>query len=216
VPTITKITEQKRRANRRNVHLDGRFAFGCSANVVAKFRLREGVNLTDEQVRAIEQGQVRQECFDAAMKLLERRLHARAELQRKLQRREFGESVVGAVLDDLTRLGYINDAQFAKAKALSAVQHKQHGRRRAYVELMRSGVDHTTAGRAVEDVYDTTDSLAIARRLAQKQAPRLRRLDPLVARRRLAGMLLRRGFEYQTVRPVIDEVLGDAPDPADE
>ena len=33
----------------------------------------------------------------------------------------------------------------------------------------------------------------------------------MTARRRLAGMLLRRGFDYDTVRPVIDEVLGDEP-----
>ena len=211
VPTITRIVEQKRRPNRRNVHLDGKFAFGCNVNVVAKFRLREGMRLSDEQLRAIEQGEVKQECFDAAMRFLQTRLHSRAELCRKLARREYGQAIIDNVMEDLTRLGYVNDAQFARTRALSAAQHKQHGRRRAFVELIKTGVDGVTAGRAVEDVYDVTHSLAIARKLAQKQAPRLRRLDPLVARRRLAGMLQRRGFDYDTIRPVIDEVLGDEP-----
>ncbi len=49
----------------------------------------------------------------------------------------------------------------------------------------------------------------MARELARKQAPRLKRLDPMVARRRLMGMLQRRGFEYETIKPVIDEILGD-------
>src|SRR5439155_4618012 len=212
MPQITKISEQKRRPNRRNIYLDGKFAFGCNLNVVAKFRLREGMNLSAEQIVAIQQGEVRQECFDQAMKILQRRLHSRAELQRKLARREYGEPIVNAVLDDLTRMGYVDDERFAKTKALSAAQHKQHGRRRAFMELIKSGVQGSVAGRAVEDVYDSTDTMAIARQLALKQAPRLRKLDPIVARRRLVGMLQRRGFNYDDIRPVIDEVLGYSDD----
>ncbi len=60
----------------------------------------------------------------------------------------------------------------------------------------------------MSEFYTDTDTMAIARHLAQKQAPRLKQLDPLVARRRLAGMLQRRGFDYDDIRPIIDEVLG--------
>jgi regulatory protein len=209
MPTITKITPQRRRVNRRNIFLDGAFAFGVNLNVVARFRLREGMTITAEQVAEIERGEVRQEAFDKATEYLARRLHSRAELQRKLMGREYGPVIVEAVLDDLQRLGYIDDTKFATAKALSAAQHKQHGRRRAAQELLKAGVKQATARRALEDVYDSHDSLAVARQLAQKQSSRLRKLDPIVARRRLAGMLLRRGFSYDEVRPVIDEVLGD-------
>jgi regulatory protein len=210
VPVITRITEQKRRPNRRSVYLDGKFAFGCNVNVVARFRLREGQTLSADQLRAIETGEVRQECMDRALGYLKMRLHSRSELRRKLMRREYGVSIVDGVLEELARLGYINDTTFARTKALSAAQHKQHGRRRAFMELLKSGVTGEVAGRAVEDVYETHDSLAIARQLAIKQAPRLRRLDPLVARRRLVGMLQRRGFTYDDIRPVVDEVLGYA------
>src|SRR3982750_3756989 len=109
MPIVTQISEQKRRPNRRNIYLDGGFAFGCNLNVVAKFRLREGMTLTDEQVRQIELGEVKQECFDRAMEALQSRLHSRAELYTKLMRREYGETVVNAVLDDPARLGYVND-----------------------------------------------------------------------------------------------------------
>lgn len=210
MPLITKILEQKRRANRRSVLLDGKFAFGCNINVIAKFKLKEGMSLSAEQVEGILQGAVRQECFDAAMRFLQRRMHSRDELRRKLTRQEYTGETVDLVIEDLARMGYVDDQRFAKTKALSAAQHRQHGRRRAMVELMRAGVENETARRAVEDVYEATDSLAIARKLAEKKAPALRRLDPQAARRRLAGMLARRGFEYEVVRPVIDEVLGNS------
>jgi len=34
------------------------------------------------------------------------------------------------------------------------------------------------------------------------------KLEPAVARRRLVGMLQRRGFDYESIKPVVDEVLG--------
>jgi regulatory protein len=216
VPTITQINEQKRRPNRRSVYLDGAFAFGCNLNVIARFRLREGMQLTAEQVGAIQLGAVKQECFDDAMRSLERRLHSGAELRRKLLRKEYGETVVDAVLEDLVRLGYVNDEQFARTRALSAAQHKHHGRRRARVELMNAGVKGEVADRALADVYAEHDSTAVARNLAQKQASRLRKLDPMTARRRLVGMLQRRGFDYESIRPVVDEVLGGGMEPKTE
>jgi regulatory protein len=209
MPVITKIIPQKRRENRRNVYVDGRFAFGLSDNVVARFRLREGMSLTDEQVAEIAAGEVRQECLDAGLKYLGMRLHSRAELRKKLMRREYGEPVIDGVLDDLARLGYLDDARFAKTRALSAAEHKHHGRRRAFVELIKAGVKKEVADAALNDVYEHADSLGAARELARKKVASLKRLEPMVARRRLAGMLMRRGFDYETVKPVIDEVLGD-------
>ena len=209
MPTITRISEQKRRANRRNIHLDGSFAFGCNVNVVAKFRLREGMTLSEEQVREIQLGEVRQECFDGAIRLLESRLQSAAEMRRKLMRKEFGQTIVDTVIADLTRLGYLDDERFAKAKALAAAEHKQHGQRRAKVELLKAGVRSDVADKVLADVYESTDTLASARALAEKQAPRLKKLDPQVARRRLVGMLQRRGFDYDDIKPVVEHVLGE-------
>jgi regulatory protein len=184
------------------------FAFGCNLNVVARFRLREGMTVSAAQVEEIQRGEIRQEALDHALRLIQSRQHSRAQLFKKLTRHEYGEAVVNGVLDDLARMDYVNDERFAKAKAQSAAKHKQHGRRRAMVELLKTGVNRETSSRAVEDVYEATDSLAIARELALKQAPRLRKLDAMTARRRLVGMLGRRGFTYDEIRPVLDEVLG--------
>jgi regulatory protein len=207
MPVITQIIETKRRQNRRSVYLDGVFAFACNLNVVARFRLREGMTLDVEQLAAIQNGEVRQECFDKAMSYLQLRLHSQSELRRKLIRAEYGPSIIDSVIVQLAELGYVDDARFARTKALSASQHKHHGKRRARIELLKAGVKGEVAERALDDIYDQTDSLANARLLAQKQAARLQRLEPAVARRRLVGMLQRRGFDYETIKPVVDEVL---------
>jgi len=215
MPIITKITEQKRTPNRRSIYLDGAFAFGCNVNVVAKFRLREGLSLTSDQIQQIEKGELRQECFDAAMKFLERRLHSTFELRRKLQPRGYPANLIDEVLADLSRLGYLDDARFAQTKAQSAAERKHHGRRRARAELLKSGVRSDVADQALDRVYDDkAETRDVARQLALKQAPRLRKLDPQVAKRRLIGMLQRRGFDYDDIRPILDDVLGRGDDDA--
>ncbi len=208
MPVITSIVEPKARPNRRRIYLDGKFAFTVKLNVVAKFRLREGLDLSPDQITAIEQGEIRQECLDRSMKYLTGRLHSRQELKKKLLRQEYSPPMIDEVLDELLRLGYIDDRRYAKTKALSAAQHKHHGPRRALMELMKAGVKRDIAEGAVGEVYESNDNIAAARQLAQKQAARLKKLDPQVARRRLAGMLARRGFDYDAIKPVLEEVIG--------
>ena len=61
MPTVTSIKEQRRKANRRNVYLDGSFAFGCNLNVIARFRLREGLELSSEEIEQNQRGEIRQD-----------------------------------------------------------------------------------------------------------------------------------------------------------
>ena len=150
----------------------------------------------------------RKECLDAAQRALAARPLSTVDLRRKLARKKFPPDCIEETLARLTKVGFLSDEKFAQAKALSAATHKQHGRRRARAELSRAGIDTEVADRALDAVYDKTDTTAVARKLAEKQAPRLKRLDPQIARRRLMGMLQRRGFDYEDIRPVIDEVLG--------
>lgn len=212
MPTITQISPQRRRANRRNIHLDGQFAFGCNVNVVARFRLREGETITPERLREIQLGEVKQECLDRALRFIEMRRHGRSELADKLKRHEYGPTVIEAVLDDLTRMGYLDDEQFALEYIASAARRRQMGRRRAAMELAKKGIDRATADRALGQFYESHDDLAAARQLIEKKLPSLKRLDPQTARRRLTGQLLRRGFDYQAIKPLIDQFIGSDAD----
>src|SRR5687768_10192173 len=146
--------------------------------------------------------------LDAAQRALAARPLSTSELRRKLTRKKFPPEMIDKALAELTRVGFLSDEKFAHAKALSAATHKQHGRRRAKAELSRAGVSTDIADRALDAVYDKTDTTAVARALAMKQAPRLKRLDPQTARRRLIGMLQRRGFDYEDIRGLVDDVLG--------
>lgn len=207
---ITRISITKRQPNRRRIYLDGCFAFACGINVVARFRLREGMSLSEDKLLEIAYGESRQKCMDRAMRFIETRLHSRVELQRKLQRANFSPQLIELVLAELGTLGYVDDMKFARVRADLAVQHRQHGRRRVKMDLLRRGVSREVVDRVIGESYESISDQATAQRLAEKHAPRLSRLEPAVARRRLAGLLARRGFDYEEVSSIVEKFFGAA------
>ena len=207
MPLITALKVQKRSANRVSVFLDGKFAFGLTAKVAERFELKAGMELSPAEVEAILQREVQQECFDKATDYLSRRMHSRLELRRKLLRAQFTAEVIEAVLSRLQDLGYVNDEEFARQK-LAQSQHKLIGERRAMQDLMKAGLKGDVARAAVGEHFNTEEARNNAEKLIEKKLPSLRRLDPITAKRRLIGLLQRRGFDYDTIKPLVDKALG--------
>ena len=153
-------------------------------------------------------GDERRKCLDFALRLLARRAHSRFQLLQKLRRHRFAAEVIEEVLADLTRRGYVNDVQFAQGKAEYDLNSGKKGKQRVMIDLVRAGVSGTVAEEAVKRVFEGTDQGAVALELAMKHKGRLSKLEPQAARRRLFGLLQRRGFEMDVIRGVVERTLG--------
>jgi regulatory protein len=207
MPTITRIEQQKRRPNRRSVYIDNDFAFGCNVNVIARFRLREGMTIDNDLRRRIEEGEVQQEAFDHATRLLGMRMQSERELRMKLGRKDYGPGVIDAVIENLKRLNYVDDAKFAASRAKDQATLKKHGQARAVQELMKAGVSRDLADKATAKAYEAIDPRESAVETARKKAATLSRYDAETAKRRLIGFLQRRGFDYETVQYAVGKTL---------
>jgi regulatory protein len=141
VPTITAISPQKKRAGRVNVSLDGKFAFGLSTPVAARFGLKVGLELTEERVDELLRGQVYQKALDQALRHLAARAHSAKQIETKLGRKDYGPKVIEQVITRLKELGYINDLDFALRKTDFAAKDKKLGQRRAAVDLIKAGTE---------------------------------------------------------------------------
>ena len=208
MPRVTAVKPQKRSATRVSVFLDGKFVFGLNQRVAERFGLKVGLELSSADIDRVLAGQVRQDCFDKAMGYLTRRMHSQRELKQKLSRAEFSPETIEAVLARLQELGYVDDREFARQK-LAVAQRKLIGGRRAMAELMKSGVSGEIAQQAIEEHFSGDDARGNAQKLIDKNLPRLLRLDRLTAQRRLVGLLQRRGFDYETIKPLVTRALGD-------
>jgi regulatory protein len=147
---------------------------------------------------------VRERCLN----LLSHQPRTRAELERKLSQAGAPEEVAAAVLDRLTQVGLVDDTAFAEAYVRTGVGVRRRGTRSLRAELRTRGVAPEVIDLAAEQV-DAEQERATAVALATRRAPGLARLAPEVRRRRLMGLLLRRGFSAGVVNEVVAEVLAE-------
>jgi regulatory protein len=136
------------------------------------------------------------------------RAHTRHELDKALQGKNVAKSVRNAVLDRLQEVGLVDDASFAVDWVASRQQRRHLSRRALRRELEAKGVERVDIDRALENV-DRADEFASARELVERKRRAMSSLARDVQRRRLAGVLSRRGFDSAVISRVLSDVLRD-------
>lgn len=130
----------------------------------------------------------------------------RAELATSLTEKEIPTDVADRILDRMTEVGLINDETFAKDWVASRQQRRHLSRRKLADELRQKGIAPGLVEDALVDVAED-DEYQAALDLAERKLPALARHEVPVQRRRLAGMLERRGFGIGLIHRVLRDVL---------
>ena len=128
-----------------------------------------------------------------ALRQLDRAPRTRAQLEKALDKRGVPGDVARLVLDRLVEVGLVDDAAYARMLVHSRTVTKGSGRRALRFELARKGCDDDVIAAALLDVTDE-DERRMAAEQVGKRLRRLEGLDPQVRRRRLVGMLARKGY----------------------
>ncbi|HET8680195.1 MAG TPA: regulatory protein RecX, partial [bacterium] len=147
-----------------------------------------------------------------ALRLLQRRLRSRAELEVRLRRRGVPRVISMGIIGDLTREGWIDDARFAQSWVRDRLTLRPSGRRRLKAELVSRGVSPTMAEDAVASLLTPEGEEDLALTQARARFRRIQRLPPDVARRRLVGWLRRRGFGQAAIARVLRTIQGGTAD----
>lgn len=209
--TITALKPQVRRKNRLSVFIDGEFAFGLDADVVEQHGLHVRQKVDAHLLQKILSSEEYKRACNRAFRFLAGRARSQKELEDRLARYDYPPSVVERVVAKCKNLKYIDDRQFAFQFARSRVAHKPCGAELLRLELFRHGIGEALIDEVVADVYRQHSERELAQKLAEKRLPRLQDLPPQKARARLAGFLKRRGFDWETVREVVDACLEEKP-----
>jgi regulatory protein len=165
---------------------------------------REGVPKEPGIIKVDEKALAR--ARNTAYRLLTYRARSRKELEEKLKDREFGAEIIESVVADLTRLGYVNDREFARQWAAGRVRMRGFGGRRIEQELRNKGISRDVIQQTLSEVFEGAPEADIAQQEAEKKLRSLTRFAPEVRRRRLAGHLERRGFPSETIYAVLRRV----------
>ena len=138
------------------------------------------------------------------MRLLARRDYARSELEARLVASGASRNDVATVLDELTALGYVSDARFARAFA--AQKAGRYSQRSIASELKARGVNADDVGTAL--ATDGVDDATALAALWQRRFGRAPADDREKARQ--VRYLQARGFSLSTILALLRKVAGGA------
>lgn len=204
---ITAISAQQRDDARMNIEIDGKFAFGLHIDIVLGHYLATGTDLSAETIEQLLQEDEVKKAITAALNLLSFRPRASGELQRKLREKGYSPASAEAAIKRMLDLGYVNDADFADRWIENRQEHKPRSRKLLLQELRQKGIDQDTIQEALADVE--IDEVADALEIARKKAGSMQSMDEPTRHRRLSGFLGRRGYGYDVIRKVLDQLDQD-------
>ncbi len=208
--TITALRAQVKDADRVNVFIDGDFALGVSLSTITKAGLYVGKALNAEEYTRLERLESADKAFQAALRFLEARPRSATEVRERLTRKEYAPEAIDTALARLAQLELIDDAAFARMW----VEHRQTIRPRGISalrdELRRKGIAAELAAHVLSDDELTGDeperALALARAALRKYA---NAADRPTFMRRMGGYLQRRGFSFDIIRPIVDQLWAE-------
>ena len=197
---VTALKQQARNKTRVNVYLDGKFALGLVKIVAA--RLAIGQMLDEAALAQLQKDDDLEQAYERALHFLGPRPRSEAEVRRRLNTAKVPAETVTAVLARLNRAGLLNDQAFANYWVENRSTFRPRGKRLLRAELRQKGLGDEALQSALAEV----DDAAAAYTVASQRSRRLSGLEYQEFRNKMGAFLARRGFDYDTIAPVVERV----------
>ena len=182
------------------VDFDCREPIFINSSVVSSLGIRSGITMTEEDIEeAVSKNDFRR-ARERALYLLDERDYGYVEMFKKLEN-NYSEDICYEVVNDLSRLGLIDDRRYAKKCAEYFLTRKLWGKYRAREEMRRRGIPSELIDEALEEYDEGSDDRL--RELIEKKYARKLADDNGV--NKVKAALARQGFSYDEIKRVLAE-----------
>ncbi len=176
-----------------------------SYSTKAKHRLAVDDAWTEELSQELHTELTRSRAYRSAARMLGARAKSAHELKQSLRRKGNDPEAIDWAINRLLELGLLNDTEYAAMAARSIIRAKPAGRRFIEAKLQTKGIDRQIISDTLDEQLDGVDPYEEALKLGERFNRSISQsLDSEVWKRRLAGRLARRGFDYDVVRKVLE------------
>lgn len=201
--TVTKIEAYGGKSKFSKIFADGEYLISLPPELIERFKIEVGAQIDEQQIKTLSEAALVRRARERLLYSLDRRLHSEKELREKL-RQNYPPHIIDAAINELSRLGLVDDEAFARAFADQRLHINKKGPYAIVSELILKGVDKMLARRVVDELTsDCDDEYTAALSVAEKYK---KDLDTPKGKQRLYAALARRGFGYSVVKRVMQEV----------
>lgn len=212
--TITDITPSSADPARLSIRVNGRPKATLAARLVRELELKAGTPWDESTSAAVDTAVRFESAYRAIAKRIDKRPMSKAEIRSKLAGRHADAATIDRVMNELERVGLVNDASLGRALIDEITRKAPAGDELLRDKLRRRGIEDGTitpllAERlATNDVTPAASTHADAVAFAEERWPAMESLPRATAVRRLAALLARRGFDEDAVRHAL-EIVAD-------
>ena len=211
---ITDIKQQQKDPNRFNVFIDGKFAFGISAEIRFVKKLEVGQRVSEKQIENLVVADQTERLLNKVLKFLSFRPRSEREIREHLLRKgrlkevkseaekEQYEVSVEEVIRRLKKLEQVDDQKFASWWVDQRTRFKPRGPNVLRSELFSKGIPKEIIDEQV--IADEESQLQQALSAASKKIAAYKKLNTKEFKIKLGQFLARRGFNWTTIKKVVD------------
>lgn len=190
---VAQARVKKHLGPRANVFIDGKFSFALSLDLVYKHGLKPETQIDAETLGALLREDGEAKAFITAANFLGFRARSRDEIRKRLERDEWSEEVIARVLERLSELKLLDDAQFAADWVGARERSKPRGSRLLQQELRQKGIAKEEIQAALPDADAELENAVAA---LGKVARKIEAYEGREQMQKAIEMLARRGFGF--------------------
>ena len=155
----------------------------------------------------MEPDKIRARARNNAYALLRIRPRSEREIRDRLKLKGYGREITEEIIAGLKTIGDIDDSKFARLWLESRMHSNPVGDVVLKRELQIKGLSDAIIADALQHKAENYDEYEIALSMAGERFERLKKLDRQKAGKRLYDFLLRRGFTYDNVKRVVEQLM---------
>lgn len=200
---ITKIEPQKN-PDRINVYIDGKFAFGILKEIQLKYSLDENMEIDKDFIKDVLLEEEKLKAKNKALRFLSYQRRSTKEVKDKLEREGFETFIIEETIAYLKSYNLLDDLEYAKAFMEAKARQNKYGPERIKFELYKKGIPREIIDKVLEEY---PDEYSIAYNLALKKKKTYKTNDRRVLYGKLGNFLQQKGFTYDCILRVLEDIL---------
>jgi regulatory protein len=202
---ITKVEQQKRSKRRYNIYLNDEYSLSVHEDVIVSCRLIKGREIDEKELEKITLEEEKKKIERTGLHYLSYSARTAKEIERHLKSKEFNDELIKSSISEWVRIGYLNDHTFAQQWCRERIELKKKGRHVVREELKQKGISNTI----IEEVLSNLDNQSeyeACLDVARKKAILLKGAANPKTRVKLFQFLQRRGYPFETIQKVYNEL----------
>ncbi len=215
MPEISKISIQKKRADRYNIFFKDHsgkdeYAFSVGEDILIKESLRKGLTLDDVKINELKRKDDTNKAFNKAIHYLAQRMRSELEVRNRLAKDDYDPEQIDVVIARLYRENLLNEKAFSEAFVLTKKQTTMKGPKAVEKELKEKGIKEQDRLYGLS-FYTQTDEVKKVSKWIGKQHAKQKKQSHKLFKLKLKQQLMQKGFSTDAIQVAIEDSLEKLP-----